>query len=75
MLRPNETTHQLTLALGSDPELRRRFMVLNKQLEGNLRFGMLLEELDSVAEETALNYVNSYHADARVVTPAAVLSV
>jgi acyl-CoA hydrolase len=68
MLRPNETTHQLTLALGSDPELRRRFMVLNKQLEGNLRFGMLLEELDSVAEETALNYVNRYHADARVVT-------
>lgn len=40
MTRPNETTHQLKLALGSDLELRRRFMVLNKPLQGNLRFGM-----------------------------------
>lgn len=70
MARPNETSHHQTLALGSDPELRRLFMVLNEPLQGNLRFGLLLEILDKVAEETALNYVNRYHPDARVVTAA-----
>lgn len=70
MPRPNETTHHETLALGSDPELRRRFMVLNETLQGNLRFGLLLEVLDKVAEETSLRYVNRYHPEARVVTAA-----
>jgi acyl-CoA hydrolase len=44
--------------------------VLNEPLQGNLRFGLLLEVLDKVAEETALKYVNRYHPDARVVTAA-----
>jgi len=70
MPRPNETTHHQTLLLGCDPELRRRFMVLNEALQGNLRFGLLLEKLDKMAEETALKYVNCYHPDARVVTAA-----
>lgn len=70
MPRPNETTHQQTLALGSDPELRRRFMVLDEPIQGNLRFGLLLEVLDKIAEETALKYVNRYHPEARVVTAA-----
>jgi acyl-CoA hydrolase len=70
MPRPNETTHHQVLALGSDPKLRRRFMVLDEQLQGNLRFGLLLEVLDKVAEETALKYVHHYHPDARVVTAA-----
>lgn len=70
MSRPNETTHHQTLHLGSDTELRRRFMVLDKPLQGNLRFGLLLEILDKVAEETALKYVNSYYPEARVVTAA-----
>jgi acyl-CoA hydrolase len=70
MPRPNETTHHQTLALESDPELRRRFMVLDESLQGNLRFGLLLEVLDKIAEETALNYVHRFHPAARVVTAA-----
>jgi len=70
MPRPNETTHHQILALGSDSKLQRRFTVLDEPLQGNLRFGLLLEVLDKVAEETALKYVNRYHPDARVVTAA-----
>jgi acyl-coenzyme A thioesterase 9 len=70
MPRPNKTTLHQTLALGSDPELRHRFMVLDEPLQGNLRFGLLLEVLDKVAEETSLNYVNRFHPAARVVTAA-----
>jgi acyl-CoA hydrolase len=70
MPRPNDTTFHQTLALGSSPELRRRFMVLDEPIQGNLRFGLLLEVLDKIAEETALNYVNRYHPEARVVTAA-----
>lgn len=70
MPRPNETTHHQILALGSDPKLRHRFMVLDEPLQGNLRFGLLLEVLDKIAEETALKYVNRCHPEARVVTAA-----
>lgn len=70
MPRANETTHYQILPLSSDPELRRRFMVLDEPLQGNLRFGLLLEVLDKVAEETALKYVTRYHPEARVVTAA-----
>lgn len=70
MNRPNETTHHQILALGSDLELRHRFMVLNEPQQGNLRFGLLLEILDKIAEETALNYVNRFHPEVRVVTAA-----
>ena len=70
MPRPNETTHHQTLLLASDPELRRRFMVLDEPIQGNLRFGLLLEVLDKIAEETALKYVHRFHPAARVVTAA-----
>jgi acyl-CoA hydrolase len=70
MPRPKDTTHHQILPLGSDPELRHRFKVLDEPLQGNLRFGLLLEILDKIAEETALKYVNRYHPDARVVTAA-----
>ena len=70
MPRPNDTTHNQILALGSDPELRHRFMVLDEPLQGNLRFGLLLEVLDKIAEETALKYVTRYYPEARVVTAA-----
>lgn len=70
MTRPNDTSYYETLPLGSDPELRRRFMVVDEDLPGNLRFGLLLEILDLVAERTALNYVNRFYPDARVVTAA-----
>ena len=69
-MRANETSHYQTLSLGSDPALRRRHMVVSEELQGNLRFGLLLETLDLVAEATALKYVNRFFPDARVVTAA-----
>jgi acyl-coenzyme A thioesterase 9 len=70
MTRPIDTSLTRSLALGSDQELRRRFMVLDEPIAGNFRFGLLLEILDKMAEETALNYVNRFHPEARVVTAA-----
>ena len=69
-MRANETSHYQTLSLGSDPELRHRHMVVAEPLQGNLRFGLLLEILDLVAEATALKYVNKFYPEARVVTAA-----
>jgi len=70
-MRPNETSFYQTLPLRTDLNLRRRFMVIDDpDLQGNLRFGLLLEILDKVAEETALKYVNRFHPEARVVTAA-----
>jgi len=70
MTQPRDTVFYKTLALGSDPALRRRYMVVDAPLPGNIRFGLLLEILDKVAEEAALNYVNQFHPQARVVTAA-----
>ncbi len=70
MTLPSETTFHQTLPLSSDPALRRRFMVVDESLPGNMRFGLLLEIFDKVAEETALRYVNQFHPNARVVTAA-----
>ncbi len=70
MTKPSETIFHKTLPLGADSSLRRRFMVLDEQLPGNVRFGLLLEILDKVAEETALNYVKQFYPEARVVTAA-----
>jgi acyl-CoA hydrolase len=68
--RPIDTSLTRTLPLGSDLALRRRFMVLDESMPANTRFGLLLEVLDKLAEETALTYVNRFHPDARVVTAA-----
>ncbi|MGD9950777.1 MAG: hotdog domain-containing protein [Desulfobulbus sp.] len=70
MTQPRDTVYYKTLALGTDPALRRRFMVVDEPLPGNIRFGLLLEIFDKVAEEAALNYVNQFHPTARVVTAA-----
>lgn len=70
MTTPAETSFYQTLPLSSDLKLRRRFMVVDEPLLGNLRFGLLLEVLDKVAEEASLKYVNRFHPEARVVTAA-----
>ena len=69
-MRPNDTSRQHVLALSSDLDLRRRFMVLKEALAGNLRFGLLLEVLDRLAADTALDYAHRSVPDARVVTAA-----
>ncbi len=70
MRRPNETSLQRTLAFGSDLSLRRGFMLTDEPLRANFRFGLLLELLDKIAEETALAYVADALPGARFVTAA-----
>lgn len=70
MTTPCETSISKTLPLGSDTTLRRRFMVVDEPIPGNFRFGLLLEELDLLAEQTALSYVQRHYPEARVVTAA-----
>ncbi|WP_243293948.1 acyl-CoA thioesterase [Geothrix mesophila] len=60
----------LTVPLGADPSLRRRYKLHNEDVPANVRFGMILEVLDKVAEECALAYVRRTHPQARVVTAA-----
>jgi acyl-coenzyme A thioesterase 9 len=69
-MRPAETTREMLLPLSTDAALRRRFMVLNAPIPGNVRWGLLLEVLDRLAADTALDYVRRAHPDPRVVTAA-----
>ncbi len=69
-MRPLETSKVELLPFGSDPDLRRRFVVIDETLPANLRFGLTLEVLDKLAEETALEYVRRFEPEARVVTAA-----
>ncbi len=70
MIRPSETSITRVLPLSSDSALRRRFMVVDEPLQGNLRFGLMLEVLDMLAGETALAYVRRFHPEGHVVTAA-----
>jgi acyl-CoA hydrolase len=70
MSTPAETSCLLTLPLSGDTALRRRFTVIDEPIPGNFRFGLLLEKLDLLAEQTALAYVRKSHPDGRVVTAA-----
>ena len=70
MTTPTETSTYRTLPLGSDLKLRRRYMVVDEEIPGNFRFGLLLEELDILAEQTALGYVRRFHPEGKVVTAA-----
>ncbi len=45
-------------------------MVIDEPVRGNVRFGLLLEVMDKLAEEAALAYVREFFPDARVVTAA-----
>lgn len=69
-MHPVETSYSHVLPFASDIALRRRFMVVDEPLQGNLRFGMLLEMLDEVAAQTSMAYVNHFLPHARVVTAA-----
>jgi acyl-CoA hydrolase len=70
MTAPLETSSYRTVPLAGDPALRRRYMVVDEDIPGNCRFGLLLEELDIMAEQTALAYVRRTHPEGRVVTAA-----
>jgi acyl-CoA hydrolase len=69
-MRPIDTSRDQVLPLSTDLEMRRRFMVVNESLPGNMRFGLVLEVLDKLAEELALGYVRRTAPQAWVVTAA-----
>jgi acyl-coenzyme A thioesterase 9 len=70
MRRPVETSVARTLPFSSDAGLRRSFLLTDEPLKANFRFGLLLETLDTIAEQTALAYVAQSHPEARFVTAA-----
>lgn len=70
MTTPNETSLYKTLPLASDLKTRKRYMVVDDTIIGNFRFGLLLEELDIMAEQAALGYARTAHPDVKVVTAA-----
>ncbi len=69
-MRPDETSRETVLPFSTDAALRRRFAVLNEAIPGNIRFGMLLEVLDRLAADAALDSARRARPDARVVTAA-----
>ncbi len=69
-MRPLDTSIERTLPFSSDKKLRQKFMIIDKDIPGNIRWGRLLEELDKIAEDIALDYVPQFEPDGRVVTAA-----
>lgn len=69
-LTPHDTRYLFVLPFSTDPVLVRRFLVSERDITGNIRFGKILETLDKVAENTALAYVHRFYPTARVVTAA-----
>jgi len=69
-MRPIDTSREHVLPFSSDLALRRQFMIVKEPIPGNLRFGRLLEVLDRVAADTALDHARRALPDARVVTAA-----
>lgn len=69
-MRPIDTSMERKLPFSEDETLRRRFMLVDKPIPGNLRWGLLLEELDKLAEDIALDYVHQFNKNARIVTAA-----
>lgn len=69
-MRPINTSIERTIPFSSDPKLRRRYMILDKEIPGNMRWGRLLEELDKLAEDVALDYIHQFEPEARIVTAA-----
>jgi acyl-coenzyme A thioesterase 9 len=49
-MRPTDTSITTVLPLPGDAALRRRFMVIDQPMRGNLRFGLTLEMLDKMAK-------------------------
>jgi acyl-CoA hydrolase len=69
-LNPSKTSVVRRLRFSTDLKLRRHFLLTDEPVRSNLRFGLLLEVLDKLAEDTALRYVQRTYPTARVVTAA-----
>ncbi|WP_291493812.1 acyl-CoA thioesterase [Desulfurella sp.] len=70
LTRPNELSLEKIIPLSTSNTLRNNFMVLDEELPANIRFGLLLEIMDTLAADTARLYVNQFYKDAVVVTAA-----
>lgn len=70
LLTPSATSVVRELRFSTERALRRRFMLTDEPVRSNLRVGLLLEVLDKLAEDTALQYVRHWYPEARVVTAA-----
>ncbi len=70
ILTPAQTSVVRRLKFSTDLRLRRHFLLTDEPVRSNLRFGLLLEVLDKLAEDTALKYVRRSYPTARVVTAA-----
>lgn len=69
--RPSQLSLIKTVPLSTSPELRNSFAVLDAaDLLANIRFGLLLEIMDTLAADTARLYVKQFYEDAIVVTAA-----
>jgi acyl-CoA hydrolase len=69
-LTPSQTSVVRRLRFSTDLKLRRHFLLTDEPVRSNLRFGLLLEVLDKLAEDCALRYVRRSYPAARVVTAA-----
>lgn len=69
-MRPIDTSIERILPFSSDKKMRKKFMIVDKEIPGNIRWGRLLEELDKLAEDIALDYVHQFEPEGRVVTAA-----
>lgn len=69
-MNPSKTSIVKRLRFSTDLRLRRHFLLTDEPVRSNLRFGLLLEVLDKLAEDTALRYVQRTYPAARVVTAA-----
>lgn len=69
-MQPADTSFERKLPFGQNPKLRHKFKILNQDIPGNIRWGRLLEELDKMAEDAALEYVQQANPNAQVVTAA-----
>jgi len=70
LLNPTQTSVVRWLRFSTNLRLRRRFLVTDEDVRANIRFGLLLEVLDKLAEDTAVRYVQRSYPKGRVVTAA-----
>ncbi|MDY6820577.1 MAG: acyl-CoA thioesterase [Deferribacterota bacterium] len=68
--RPSGLSREKILPLNSNNKLREQYKIIEGNILGNFRFGLLLEELDILAGETANLYVAQFYNNARIVTAA-----
>jgi acyl-CoA hydrolase len=68
--RPRDLSLEEVLPLANNPDLQLKYKIIEGSLLGNLRLGLLLQNLDILAGKTAKLYIDQFYKDARVVTAA-----